>query len=61
VRWLVTIFLEQVRPGGMAANLMFRLAIRMGEISPSQVSKSVPVYGSIADFIADEGDEYALD
>jgi hypothetical protein len=55
------IFLEQVRPGGMAANLMFRFAIRKGELNPDQLSKTIPVYGSISDFIAGEGDEYALD
>jgi hypothetical protein len=45
------IFLENVRPGGMLANVQFRFAARFGELTPDELSSEVPVYGSIADFI----------
>ncbi len=45
------IFLENVRPGGMLANVHFRFAARFGELTPEELSSEVPVYGSIADFI----------
>lgn len=43
-------FLENTRPGGSRANLIFRLAIGCGQLPPEQ-SHGVPVYRSTAEFI----------
>lgn len=45
------IFLENTRSGGMLANLAFRLGCWAGEIKPDQLSKEVPVYQTIPEFI----------
>lgn len=45
------IFLEQVRPGGLRANLAFRLAVMTKKLHPDELSDQVPVYESIDDFL----------
>jgi len=45
------IFLENVRPGGMLANVQFRLAAMFGRLRPEELSAEIPVYQSISDFI----------
>jgi hypothetical protein len=45
------IFLEQVRPDGLRANLAFRLAVMTHELHPDELSDQVPVYDSIDDFL----------
>ena len=45
------IFLENTRPGGMLANLGFRLGFMRGEIKPAQLSDRVPVYQTAEEFI----------
>lgn len=44
-------FLENVRPGGLRANLSFRMGMRRGEISPDELSDEVPVYDSVEEFV----------
>lgn len=43
-------FLEHTRPGGMVANLAFRLGVRCGQI-PRKLQHEVPIYQSISEFI----------
>lgn len=45
------IFLENTRPGGMLANLAFRLGCMREEIAPEMLSDRVPVYASVEEFV----------
>lgn len=44
-------FLENVRRGGLRANLSFRMGMRCKELSPDELSDEIPVYESIEAFI----------
>lgn len=45
------IFLENTVRGGMRCNVIYRLAIWAKELNPEELSKAVPVYKSVEEFV----------
>jgi hypothetical protein len=56
------IYLEKTRPGGMMANLAFRLSAMFNPndpVSPNSVDIDAPVVGSLSEFIEHASDSYS--